>query len=58
MKQHDSHLRLTWKFHLGLHIPVKPNRAAGIVRHVLLGACLVTLAFGLLPLVSLLLAGS
>ncbi len=57
MKKSDSHLRLTWRLDLALHIPIEHKRAASIANRVLMPACLVTLALGLAPLVSLLLTG-
>lgn len=58
MKKPDSHLRLTWKLHLALDVPIEHERAVIIARRVLMAACAVTLTLGLAPLLGLLVAGS
>ena len=57
MKKSDSHLKLTWKFNLALHVPIERKRASRMANRVLIAACLVTLALALAPLAALLLGG-
>ena len=57
MKTSKTHIQLRWKVGFDLTIPVTKQQTTHIATRVLVGACLLSLALGLVPLLRLLTSG-